>query len=1239
LKNSLWLSIVICFVASACVKTPDPWKPDGANLAGDTGSTDSAGADGENVDVFTPDLPDLESPPDVPDSPDQVEVDSFVEEIVDEVAADIADVFPDLPSDSSPEEVSPEDVVPDGTLDLLEDVPDEIVDLVVEEVAPEVVCQDACEAGTSRCYEGGLPELCAEDQSGCTSWIAGEVCGAGEVCTCKDLADAICPVDVTVCECVSECGTCGPDCPEHQDCVLDEDIGQCEWNCDSACEGKCDDGGTDSFCDCSGCDDENPCTKDECNLETDLCTFDAQALDGTVCDADNDGCTVNDTCTDGDCFPGLPADCSDLAGVCSVGSCSSVDSYSFACATEPAPAGVACEDDNYCTVGDSCAADGVCLSGGPNTCGMEEESCQQITCNPFTKTCKFEPLPDGEACDDEEVCTLQDQCAEGLCVGALNVCQPRTVSTESSYACDIDVGGPPGLAYLGSGRALATWCSGNNRVSGRFIDHNLSLTYPEIPLLDGWEPDDTDCDTKLGRSAVAARSNGDWLLATTQNVARVWRSEVNQRCNAAWNIRYSIAGYDRDGEQIAEPQSSNETSQIWYDTWKSSGGQIADYECGCDNYPDSFPKYLDINFPAISTVPDGGITTVAFADGSFGVAFWEEGSNEGFYQPVSNSFELLPLVQIDDAINIQLCVSPVSDLALMVYATGLGEVAGRFIEHEDGDTVGEFFDITTLITGQATNATCAGLADGSFVVTVSDCDEGSDCDTTLQLVDSGEGVSESGVELHTDDEGEQLPFSGPVVFADGRFVVVYHDDPFGGLASRVKARTYGSELIPEAAAKKLSPDENVPNSFPMAKLVSNTLMTVWLRTFGGVTDIVFRSTDGDGSPIFGAPEHLANRVTSGAQGAGVGVELANAEFALVWQSEGLEGGLGHDIALRRFGPTGDPLGPEIMVNSTIVGDQMDPGVAYHAATDSLLVTWTHKNVDLSTDIRGRLLSGSGEPKADDFAVSWVAQEPEDEYRSVPLFLDNGSFIVNYTGWTSIGYLEDIFAQAFAGDGTPLFTPGKVRVNYKRELRQDHVAAVQVGPMTFAAASARYSESNWSPMHISIRKLTLSVDGESGLWTFLGEPYKDDVIITEEGYPEDPAIATDGNIILVCWKALANVHCQPLAMDLQFAGAAFTVDKLGYPEYPTLAARESGSFLLAYDQIPAFGDGDMRGVVLHQLDGSGGKLFPSILANWTLAGDQSDPILVPISISELFVVGWTSNGQDGDGDGIVFRILD
>lgn len=1191
MKNLFWLIVSVLLAASSCVKTPDPWKPDALSSQDGAGAMDNATGDVGTLEALLVDtgIEDaLAEAQDVTPPPD-----SEVEELL-----EVTDLLPEL-TDLSPEDVP----VADAELeDLQPDGPAEILDLTSEEMVPEVVCQEDCQAGTQMCVEG-TPAVCELDESDCPAWVLGEAC------------------------------------PANQFCEVLEDVAQCQWDCEAVCTGKCDDGGTDGICECDPCDDDNPCTMDGCDAETDLCAFDSAAFDGVNCNADGDGCTAGDACMDGQCVAGVLVDCSQLNGDCVLGTCVTVDESAYTCDPQPAPAGTACDDGNFCTLGEACTDDGLCTGGQANTCWLEAEPCQEITCNPFTETCKPQPLPDGEACDDDDVCTTLDICDGGACIGTMSVCLPRQVSTASSHTGELSLSGPPGLAYLGFDRALATWRAGGNRIAGRFINGELSLSYPELTLLDGWDPEPADCDVLIGKSTVVSRSNGDFLLVTSQLSARVWRTLDSYQCDAAWVARYSMAAFDRDGLPLAAPQSFGDAPVLWYDFKKSSGGQIQDYECGCDKYPNKFAPWLDISFPTAGSLSGGGINAMAYGDGSFGIAYWDETAVSGHYLPVSALFEALPALDLGAAVDVQGCVSAEADVALLVYGDGQGGVAGRFLDHEQNDLLGNPFPISTLGAGMLTRPTCAGLPDGSFVVTNSECDGLYDCDTTLQLVDAGGGLADDDVQLHVDDTGEQLPVAGPVAFPDGRYVVIYHDDPFGGLASQVKSRTYAGALLPEGAAAKLSLNENVPNSHPVGKLVAGDLVVGWLRQYLGETDVVFRKVDVDGMPVFGAPEHRGNSVVTGAQGAGAGVELPGANYALVWQSESMSGGIDHDIALRIFAADGSPLGPETLANATIVGDQMDPGVAYHAATDSLLITWTHRNLDLSRDIKGRLFTSAGAAKSDEFQVSFMAQAPEDEYRSVPLFLDDGSFIVNHTGWSSPGYLEDIFAQAFANDGTPLFTPGKVRVNYQRMDRQDHVAAVAVGGQSYVAVSAQYSESNWTPLNVTVRKLTLSVDGESGLYTLLGVPDKGDILITNGGYPEDPAIAFDGSNLLVCWKALPSVNCQALTLDLQFAGAAFTVENLGYPEFPTLAARESNHFLLAYDQLAANGDGDLRGVVLHQLDGTGKALDPAVLANWTLTGDQSDPFVVPVSLAELMVVGWTSNGQDGDGDGIVFRVLE
>jgi hypothetical protein len=1228
LKNTLWWLALVVLLVGACVKTPKPWQPELVTDLADARQTETRQGDGLENDALDATAGELHGA-----------ATELVDQLVLDAAVEIFDLQPDLedPFDHSPD-LGPE----------IEDVALEIEDLVFPDLPPDIVCENLCQSDTKRCNGKGMPELCAAGEDGCLQWQAQPACAEGFACLCGDTPDATCSDGAEPCQCVSQCGPCGPGCSDFQDCELLEGIGTCQWNCDAVCQGKCDDGGTDGACVCGDCDDDNVCTADGCNPETDLCEIDPAAMDGTFCDADADGCTEGDHCQDGQCMVGQVVACSDLDGNCLVGHCLSNAPDTYSCVAQAAPVGTPCDDGDFCNTGEQCDDAGNCAGGKPNTCGLDAEACQEVVCNPFTQKCKVEALPDGALCDDEELCTQLDLCNAGSCVGTQDACIPRPLSTETSLSGTTKESGPPNLASLGMGRALVTWKSGSNRVSGRFVSSQLSLSYPEQVLLDDWEPVTDACDLQLGKTAVAARADGNWLMALTHKSARVWLSEDDYRCNGAWVIRYSIAGFDRDGLLLSGPQVlSDIPPNLYYGTELSNGGKIYDYECGCAKYPSSFPSWIDIDFPDVTTVPGGGIAAVTYADDSFGIAYWQEVSNQGYYRPLSGNFEPLPVVELGTAVNIEMCVSPSKDVALLVYADGAGALAGRFLDHDAGDALSDTFAISTVAPGKLSRATCAGLEDGSFVVTNANCPAPYDCDTTLQLVAADGDLLGDDVELHLNDTGEQLAMAGPVVYPDGRYLVVYHDDPYGGIFPRVKSRTYSGELVPQGAARQLSADENVANSAPVARLVAGNIVAAWWRTYQGVTDVVYRALDTDGNPVPGAPEVLANSMTSGAQGAAAGVELANAQFALVWQAEGLVGGMGHDIALRRFGPTGVAVGPEIRVNTSIVGDQMDPGIAYHLATDTLLVTWQHDADDGSTDIRGRRFSGEGIAKSDEFQVSLVTPEPEDEYRATPVFLADGTFVVSYTGWSSPGYLEDIFAQFFANDGTPLDVPGtpslpsgKVRMNYGRGDRQDHSDLVAIpGTKAFVSVSAKYAESNWAPMSITARKLTLTVDGESGLFILVPSPGNGDTLITEQGNPEDPTIVTDGDKLLVCWKALNFLHCQSLTFEMQFAGSAFTVDSRGFAKFPKLAARGTNHFLLTYDQIPGYGDGDLSGVVLQQFDGSGTPIENAIIANLTVAGDQSDAFLLPMTLSDLLLVGWTSNGQDGDGDGIVFRVLE
>ena len=165
-------------------------------------------------------------------------------------------------------------------------------------------CQDK-ECGEDGC--GGICGECSfEQQCGegghCECLFAecgGECCQSGdetchkEACCLPDCSDKECGTD----GCGGSCDECGPDyiCMDKGDTAL------CEPDCAAFCAGKeCGEGDPDGKCPCGSeageCDDDNPCTDDECTQDQ-TCKF---TPNSDECD-DGNPCTDPDQCDDGEC--------------------------------------------------------------------------------------------------------------------------------------------------------------------------------------------------------------------------------------------------------------------------------------------------------------------------------------------------------------------------------------------------------------------------------------------------------------------------------------------------------------------------------------------------------------------------------------------------------------------------------------------------------------------------------------------------------------------------------------------------------------------------------------------------------------------------------------------------------------------------------------------------------------------------------------------------------------------------
>lgn len=272
---------------------------------------------------------------------------------------------------------------------------------------------DATKPNGTACKDDDLP--CTEDK--CESGLcvhpagnAGTVCRAptgdcdiGESCTGSS---STCPNDAFA----ADSTACGDD---GQLCTRDECHG-------GACVHPSDDGATCN--DYNGCTQDDKCSASQCvgtQVPGCTCTLDSDCADPNVCNG-------SETCSSGSCVSGVLLDCDD-ANPCTDDACDPTSG----CVHVSKADGATCSDGKYCRVGDECNG-GVCAGTADRDCsGVANGSCQVAKCDEASMSCIAEPLPNGTACDDESVCTINDKCTSGACVGlALIGCKACVLTSD-----------------------------------------------------------------------------------------------------------------------------------------------------------------------------------------------------------------------------------------------------------------------------------------------------------------------------------------------------------------------------------------------------------------------------------------------------------------------------------------------------------------------------------------------------------------------------------------------------------------------------------------------------------------------------------------------------------------------------------------------------------------------------------------------------------------------------------------
>lgn len=186
-----------------------------------------------------------------------------------------------------------------------------------------------------------------------------------------------------------------------EDTGSDVEVIECKE--DSECEGKV---GTLGACEFPECAD-GLCRK-------------GVLPDQTPC-SDGDPCTESGECLLGICN-GMPVQCDD-GKVCTVDSCLPGTGCQYAPITGP------CTDEDACTKDEQCV-EGNC-TGTAVDCS-DDNPCTIDTCDTL-EGCQYEDILSGD-CDDGSVCTENEQCVEGDCVGFVVDCDDSNLCTTDT--CD-----------------------------------------------------------------------------------------------------------------------------------------------------------------------------------------------------------------------------------------------------------------------------------------------------------------------------------------------------------------------------------------------------------------------------------------------------------------------------------------------------------------------------------------------------------------------------------------------------------------------------------------------------------------------------------------------------------------------------------------------------------------------------------------------------------------------------------
>ncbi len=298
--------------------------------------------------------------------------------------------------------------------------------------------------------------------------------------------------------------------------------------------------------------------------------------------------------------------------------------------------------------------------------------------------------------------------------------------------------------------------------------------------------------------------------------------------------------------------------------------------------------------------------------------------------------------------------------------SGWGIYADKFYLPNQGPPLSEF-RVNTTTAGDQLMPSVAGNGSGSFVTVWSGPDAlgSTDTDIFAQRFNALGGRIGPEIRVNSSTSGKQERPSVAMA-ADDSFVVVWDDNPAVNVFD-VRARAFDADGAPRAGdfiVHNYTTSTQTMCSVAMAP--DGQFVVAWtsFRDPGSNYGVYGRLFDALANPLNG--EFALHSVTAGTQTFPAVAMHANGSFVATWHSYDPDGS-GYGVYARRFDSEGTPLGTDILVPTTTVGDQVNPTVAVRA-DGGFLIAWNSADTN-GTGVFGQGFDANGAPVGSEFRLN------------------------------------------------------------------------------------------------------------------------------------------------------------------------------------------------------------------------------------------------------------------------------